>query len=123
VRRVVRQRVQPDVVPSAPGESAGRSAVGIMVPRGPQRPLGQARGVSSRRGVNRTRAGRPPQVELSTVGDTHEVAVPRGLEVQASEPDFESGWEGVRAAHGVRLAPVLGADHHRDGLWKLIFSA
>jgi hypothetical protein len=62
-------------------------------------------------------------VKLVVVGDAHGVAVPRGLEVQAPEPDFESGWEGVRAAHGVPLAPVLGADHHRDGLWKLIFSA
>jgi hypothetical protein len=37
-------------------------------------------------------------VELVTVGDAHEVAVPRGLKVQAPKPDFESGWEGVRAA-------------------------
>jgi hypothetical protein len=61
-------------------------------------------------------------VKLDTVGDAHEVAVPRGLKVQAPEPDFESGGEGVRAAHGVPLAPVLGANHHPDGLWKLIFS-
>jgi hypothetical protein len=54
-------------------------------------------------------------MELGTVGDAHEVAVPRGSEVQTPEPDFESGREGVRAAHGVPLAPVLGADHHRDG--------
>jgi hypothetical protein len=53
-------------------------------------------------------------VKLVVVGDAPEVAVPRGLKVQAPEPDFESGWEGVRAAHGVSLAPVLGADHHRD---------
>jgi hypothetical protein len=33
-------------------------------------------------------------VKLVTVGDAHEVAVPRGLEVQTFEPDFESGWEG-----------------------------
>jgi hypothetical protein len=38
--------------------------------------------------------------------------------IQAPEPDFESDWDGVRAAHGVPLAPVLGADHHRDGWWK-----
>jgi hypothetical protein len=54
-------------------------------------------------------------VKLIAVGDAHEVVVPRGLKVQAPEPDFESGWEGVRAAHGVPLAPVLGADHHQDG--------
>jgi hypothetical protein len=48
----------------------------------------------------------------------HEVVVPRALEVQALEPDFESSWEGVRAAHGGPLGPVLGADHHRDGWWK-----
>jgi hypothetical protein len=34
-------------------------------------------------------------MELVTIGDTHEVVIPRGLEVQAPEPDFESGWEGV----------------------------
>jgi hypothetical protein len=33
-------------------------------------------------------------VELVTVGDAHEVAGPRGLEVQAPELDFESDWEG-----------------------------
>jgi hypothetical protein len=37
--------------------------------------------------------------------------------------DFEPGWEGVRAAHGLSLAPVLDADHHREDLRKLIFSA
>jgi hypothetical protein len=62
--------------------------------------------------------GRPPRVELVAVGDAHEVAVPRGLEIQAPEPDFESGWEGVRAAHGVPLGPVLSADYHLDGWWK-----
>jgi hypothetical protein len=54
-------------------------------------------------------------VKLGVVGDAHEVAVLRGLEVQTPEPDFESGWEGVRAAHRVPLGHVLGADHHRDG--------
>jgi hypothetical protein len=34
-------------------------------------------------------------VKLIAVDDVHEVAVPGGLKVQASEPDFESGWEGV----------------------------
>jgi hypothetical protein len=33
-------------------------------------------------------------VELGTVGDAHEVAFPRGLEVQAPELDFEFGGEG-----------------------------
>jgi hypothetical protein len=33
-------------------------------------------------------------VELGPVGDAHEVAIPRGLKVQAPEPDFEPGWEG-----------------------------
>jgi hypothetical protein len=33
-------------------------------------------------------------VELVEVGDAHEVVVPRGLKVQAPEPDFESNWEG-----------------------------
>jgi hypothetical protein len=49
------------------------------------------------------------------VGDAHEVVVPRGLEIQSPEPDFESGWERVRVAP---LVPVLGADHYRDGWWK-----
>jgi hypothetical protein len=57
-------------------------------------------------------------VELVAVGDAHVVAVPRGLEIQAPEPDFESDWEGVRSAHGVPQGHVLGADHHRDGWWK-----
>jgi hypothetical protein len=57
-------------------------------------------------------------MNLSAVGDAHEVTVPCGLEVQAPEPDFESGREGVRTAHGVPLAPVLGADHHRDSCWE-----
>jgi hypothetical protein len=62
-------------------------------------------------------------MKLSTVGEAHEVAFPRGLKVQAPELDLESGWEGVRATRGIPLAHVLGADHHRDDLWKLIFSA
>jgi hypothetical protein len=33
-------------------------------------------------------------VELGAVGDAHELAIPRGLEVQAPEPDFESSGEG-----------------------------
>jgi hypothetical protein len=57
-------------------------------------------------------------VELVAVGDAHEVVVPRSLKVQVPDSDFESDWEGVRATHGVPLAPVLGADHNRDGCWK-----
>jgi hypothetical protein len=57
-------------------------------------------------------------VELGAVGDAHQVAVPRGLEVQTPKPDLESGREGVRAAHGVSLHKVLGADHHRGGCWE-----
>jgi hypothetical protein len=34
-------------------------------------------------------------MKLIAVGDAHEVVVPRGLKVQAPEPDFEFGWEGV----------------------------
>jgi hypothetical protein len=34
-------------------------------------------------------------VELVTVSDAHEVVIPRGLKVQAPEPNFESDWEGV----------------------------
>jgi hypothetical protein len=85
--------------------------------------LGERRGVSSGRDGNRSEPGGPPRVKLVTVDDADEVAVPCGLKVQAPEPDFESGWEGVRATHGVPLAPVLGANHHRDGRWDLIFSA
>jgi hypothetical protein len=33
-------------------------------------------------------------VKLVAVGDAHEVAIPRGLKVQAPEPDFEPDWEG-----------------------------
>jgi hypothetical protein len=86
----------------------------------------EARSVCSggRRGINtgcdrdRPWPGRPPRVKLIAVGDAHEVAVPCGLKVQAPKPDFESGREGVRAAHGVPMTPVLSADHHRDGWWK-----
>jgi hypothetical protein len=62
-------------------------------------------------------------VELLAVGEAHEVAVPRGLKVQAPEPDFESSWERVRAAHAVPLGPGLGANHHRDYWWGVDLSA
>jgi hypothetical protein len=45
-------------------------------------------------------------MKLVTVGEAHEIAVPRGLKVQATESDLESGWEGVRAAHGVDVISV-----------------
>jgi hypothetical protein len=58
--------------------------------------------------------GLAPRAELLTVSEAHHVVVPRGLKVQAPEPDFEPGGEGVRAAHGVTLTTVLGASHHRE---------
>jgi hypothetical protein len=58
--------------------------------------------------------GLAPRAELLTVSEPHQVAVPRGQEVQAPEPDFEPDGEGVRAAHGVTLAAVLGANHHQE---------
>jgi hypothetical protein len=57
--------------------------------------LSGCRGVSSRRGGNQAWPSRPPRVKLVTVGDAHEVAILCGLKVQAPEPDFQSGWEGV----------------------------
>jgi hypothetical protein len=51
--------------------------------------------ISSKRGGNRAWPSRPPRVKLVMVGDAHEVIVPCGLKVQALEPDFESGQEGV----------------------------
>jgi hypothetical protein len=73
--------------------------------------------VSSGCDGGRISPGLPPRSEFFAVGDAHEVAVPRGLKVQAPEPDFEPGWEGVRAAHGIPLAAVLGANYHREG-WR-----
>jgi hypothetical protein len=35
-----------------------------------------------------------PRMEFLTVGEAHQVVVPRSLEVQAPEPDFEPGREG-----------------------------
>jgi hypothetical protein len=64
---------------------------------------------------DRGRLGLPPRTKFVVVGDAHEVAVPRGLKVQAPEPDFESGWERVRTTHGIPLAAVLSANHHREG--------
>jgi hypothetical protein len=53
-------------------------------------------------------------MKLVAVGEAHEIVVPCSLKVQAPEPDFESDWEGVGAAHGVPLGRDLGTDHHRD---------
>jgi hypothetical protein len=55
-------------------------------------------------------------MKLVAFGEAHEVTIPRSLNVQAPEPDFEFGWEGVRAAHGIPLGCDLGTDHHRDCL-------
>jgi hypothetical protein len=66
-------------------------------------------------GGDRDGPGLTPRTKFLTVGESHEVVVPRSLEVQAPEPDFESGREGVRAAHGVPLAAILGTNHHREG--------
>jgi hypothetical protein len=62
-------------------------------------------------------------MKLVAVGDMHELTVPRGLKVQAPEPDFEPDWEGVRASHGVPMGHVLGADHHRDCWWEADLNA
>jgi hypothetical protein len=35
-----------------------------------------------------------PRTELLTIGEAYQVAVPRGLKVQASEPDFEPDGRG-----------------------------
>jgi hypothetical protein len=35
------------------------------------------------------------RAEFLTVSEAHQVVVPRGLKVQAPEPDFESGGEGI----------------------------
>jgi hypothetical protein len=90
--------------------SASRRARGVR--------LGGRRGVGAGCGEDQSLPGRPPRVKFAAVGDAHEVAIPHDLKVQAPEPDFEPGWEGVRATHGVALAPVLDADHHRDGWWE-----
>jgi hypothetical protein len=71
--------------------------------------------VSSGRDGGRVGPGLPPRTEFVAVGDVHEVTVPHGLKVQAPESDFEPGWEEVRAAHGILLVVVLGANHHRKG--------
>jgi hypothetical protein len=120
--RVARRRARPADAPSAPVESADRSIVGVEVLKARSVHLGGRRGVSSGCDGDRPWPDPPPRVKHVAVGDAHEVAVPRGLKVQAPELYFEPGWEGVRAAHGIPLAPVLGANHHRDGWRGMIFS-
>jgi hypothetical protein len=65
-------------------------------------------------GGDRDRPGLAPRAEFLTVSEAHQVAIPRNLKVQAPEPDFESGREGVRAVHRVALTAVLGANHRRE---------
>jgi hypothetical protein len=65
-------------------------------------------------GGGRVRPSLASCMEFLTVGEAHQVAVPRSLKVQTPEPDFESGREGVRAAHGVALTAVLSANHYRE---------
>jgi hypothetical protein len=115
VRRAARRRARPVGAPFVPVESADRSVDGVEALRGPQHPCWRA--LVPQRQVRRGPGwpGLPPRTEFIAVGDAHEVAVPCGLKVQAPEPDFESGWEGVRVAHGIPLAAVLGANHHREG--------
>jgi hypothetical protein len=81
--------------PSAPGVSAGQSATGVGARRCPRHLLERVRGRQWQRDGDRVWPGCPPRVKLGVVGDAHEVVVPRGLEVQAPEPNFESGEEGV----------------------------
>jgi hypothetical protein len=66
-------------------------------------------------GERRDRSGSSlaPRAKLLTVGEAHQVAVPHSLKIQASEPDFEPGGEGVRTAHGVMRTAILSANHHR----------
>jgi hypothetical protein len=65
-------------------------------------------------GGDRGGPGLAPRTKFLTVSEAHQVAVPRGLKIQAHEPDFEPGREGIRAAHGVALTAILGANHHRE---------
>jgi hypothetical protein len=74
--------------------------------------LGGCRSVRRWHGGHWARPGRPPRMELVTVGEAHKVAVSRGMEVQAPEPNLEFSWEGVGAAHGLPLGCDLGANHH-----------
>jgi hypothetical protein len=96
----VKQCAQCVGAPSAPVASAGWSVDSVEALRRPQHPCWRAL---------------VPQRQAVAVGDAHELAIPHGLKVQAPEPDFESGWEGVRAAYGIPLAAVFGANHHREG--------
>jgi hypothetical protein len=44
---------------------------------------------------NRGGPGLALRAKLLTVGEAHQVVVPRSMKVQAPEPDFEPGGEGV----------------------------
>jgi hypothetical protein len=46
-------------------------------------------------GGDRGGPGLAPRAEFLMVSEAHQVAVPCGLKVQAPEPDFEPGQEGV----------------------------
>jgi hypothetical protein len=118
VRRVVPRHARPDGVPLAPGVNAGLNDIGVKVRKGPRRLAVRVPGRQQQARRGPVRSGRPPRMELCAIGDAHKVAIPRGLEIQTPKPDLESDREGVRAAHGVPLAPVLGADHHRDSCWE-----
>jgi hypothetical protein len=87
----VLRHARPDVIPFALGASAGQNDVGVGVLKDLQHP--PARVLERQQQVWRVPAlaQSTATVELGTVGDAHEVAVPRGLEVRAPEPDFESG--------------------------------
>jgi hypothetical protein len=53
--------------------------------------LSGRRGACSGRDRSRVGPSLTPRTEVVAVGDAHEVAVPRGLKIQAPEPDFEPG--------------------------------
>jgi hypothetical protein len=109
--RVARQCALHVGAPTAPDASADRSDSGAVAPMGPQRPCWRVLVCVRRRRGGPSLALR---AELLTVSEAHQVVVPHGLKVPAPEPDFEPGGEGVRAAHGVTLTAVLGANHHRE---------
>jgi hypothetical protein len=100
VRPSVPRHVRPGATPCVPGVSAGRSTCGVQTSWRPQQPLVLVSGICYGRAGNRSWPGRPPWVELVPVEEAHMVVVPRGLKVQAPEPDFESGRNRVRPAHG-----------------------
>jgi hypothetical protein len=104
----------PDTALHVHGTNAGLSACGIEALGCSRQLRGQVLERLCRCGGHQAWPGCPPRMKLVTVSEAHEVVVSRILKVQAPEPDLESGWEGVRAAHGVPLGRHLGANHHRD---------